>query len=77
MHREAELRKFMEGVNTFWPNLQFTIKSLKKRVAFLNLDFSLENGPVTTDLHTKSTDCHQYPHFSSSHPNHIKKFHHL
>ena len=45
---------------------------MKRRVAFLNLNFSLDNGSITTDLHTKSTDCYQYLHCSSSHPDHIK-----
>ena len=71
-HGEAELKKFMEGLNNFLPNLQFTYESSKKSVAFLDLNVSLENGSVTTDLHTKSTDCHQYLHCSSSHPDHIK-----
>ena len=62
-HGEAELKKFMEGL-TYEPS--------KKRVAFLDLNVSLENGSVTTDLHTKSTDCHQYLHCSSSHPDHKK-----
>ena len=62
----------MEGLNIFLPNLQFTYKLSKKRVAFLDLNVSLENGSVTTDLHTKSTDCHQYLHYSSSHTDHIK-----
>ena len=57
-HGEAKLKKFMEGLNNFLPNLQFTCESLKKRVTFLDLNVSLENGSVTTDLHTKSTDCH-------------------
>ena len=47
---------------------------MKKRVAFLDLNVSLENDSVTTDLHTKSTDCHRYLHCSSSHPDHIKNF---
>ena len=58
-HGEAELKKFMEGLNNFLPNLKFTCESSKKRVAFLDLNVSLENGSVTTDLHSKSTDCHQ------------------
>ena len=49
-----------------------TYEPSKKRVAFLDLNVSLENGSVTTDLHTKSTDCHQYLHCSSSHPDHKK-----
>ena len=52
-------------------------KKKKKKIAFLDLNFSLENGSVTIDLHTKSTDCHQHFHYSSSHADHIKKFHHL
>ena len=71
-HREAELKKFMEGPNNFLPNLRFTYDSSKKRVAFLDINVSLKNGSVTTDLHTKSTDCHQYLHCSSSPPDHIK-----
>ena len=72
MYGEEELKKFMEGLNNFLPNLQFTYESSKKSVAFLDLDVSQENGSVTTDLHTKSTDCHQYLHRSPSHPDHIK-----
>ena len=49
-------------------------KKEKKKVAFLYLNVSLEHGSVTTDLHTKSTDCCQYLHCSSSHPDHIKNF---
>ena len=54
------------------PYLQFTCESSKKRVAFLDLNVSLENGSITVDLHTKRTDCLQYLHCSSSHPDHIK-----
>ena len=71
-HGEAELKKFMEGLNIFLSNLKFTYESPKKRVAFLDLNVSLENGSVTADLHIKGTDCHQYLHCSSSHPDHIK-----
>ena len=33
-HGEAELKKFMEGLNNFLPNLQFTYESSKKEVHF-------------------------------------------
>ena len=72
MRGEAEVKKFMYRLNKFLPNLQFTYDSSKKRVGFWDLDVSLENSSITTDLHTKSTDCHQYLHCSSSHPDHIK-----
>ena len=70
-HGEAELKKFMEGLNNFLSNLKFTYEPSKKRVAFLDLNVSLENGSVITDLHTKSTDCHQYLHCSTSHLDHL------
>ena len=58
-HGEAEVKKFRRRLIIFLPNLQFTYESSKKRVAFLDLNVSLENGSVTKDLHTKSADCHQ------------------
>ena len=48
-----------------------------KRVSLLDLKVCLENGSITTDLHTKSTDCHQYFDCIFQHPDHIEKFHHL
>ena len=71
-HGEAELKKFMEGFNNFLPNLKFTYESSKKKIAFLDLNVSLENGSVITDLHTKSTDYHQYLQYGSTHLNYIK-----
>ena len=70
---KQNLKNFMEGLNNFLPNLKFTYKSSnKKKSCFLNLNVSLENGSVTTDSHTKNTDCHQYLHCSSWHTDHIK-----
>ena len=71
-HGEAELKKFMEKLNQFLPNLRFTYESSQKKVAFLDLNVSPENGCTTTDLYTKSTGCHQYLHCSSAHPDHLK-----
>ena len=64
-HGEAEPKKFMEELNNLFPNLKFTYESLKKRVEFLDLNISLENGSIATDLRTKSTDCHQGLHCTS------------
>ena len=41
----------MEELNTFFAQ--------KKRFTFLDLNVSLENGSITTDLHTKITDSDQ------------------
>ena len=71
-HGENELKTFMGELNKFLPNLKFTYETSKDKLAFLDLNVSLKNGVISTDLHTKTTDCHQYLHFSSSHPYHIK-----
>ena len=47
-------------------------ESWQEKVAFLDLNVSLEDGFIITDLYTKSTDCHQYLHCSSAHPDHLK-----
>ena len=62
----------MEKLNQFLPNLKFTYESSQKKVAFLDLNVSLENGCITTDLYTKSTDCHQYLYCSPEHPDYLK-----
>ena len=62
----------MEKLNQFPPNLKFTYESSQKKVAFLDVNVSLENGSITTDLYTKSTDCHQYLHCSFAHPDDLE-----
>ena len=47
-------------------------KKITNAVLALNVIF--ENGSITTDLHTKSTDCNQYLLCSLSQPNHMKTF---
>ena len=76
-HGEAELKRFMEKLNQFLSNLNFTYELSQKKVAFLDLNVRHENRCITTDFCTKSTDCHQYLHCSSVNPDYLKKFHYL
>ena len=62
----------MAELNQFLPNLKFTNETSREKVAFLDVGVGVKNGMIFTDLHTKSTDCHQYLHCISSHPKHIK-----
>ena len=62
----------MQKLNQFLPNLKFMDESSQKKVVFLDLNVSLENGCITTDLYTKETDCHQNLHCSSALPNHLE-----
>ena len=72
MDSEKELEKFMSSFNSFTPNLKFAYESSKKDISFLDLKISLSKNKLSTDLHKKSTDCNQYLHYSSGHPEHTK-----
>ena len=58
-----ELDSFPNEPNKLHPNL-------KERINFLDLNVSLRNGAISTDLYVKPTDGHQYLHYKSSHPEH-------
>ena len=63
----------MSSFDSFTPNLKFTYGPNKKDISFLDLKVSLTKGKLSTDLHIKATDCHQYLHYSSGHPKHTKQ----
>ena len=69
-HGQEKLKVFLEDLNKFHPNLKFTSVSSEENVAFLDLKVKLKQGKIETDLHVKSTDRHQYLHYTSSHPEH-------
>ena len=56
----------------FHPSLSFAYETSKNNVAFLDLNVSLRDGAIYTDLYIKPTDGHQYLHYQLSHPDHIK-----
>ena len=62
----------MEELNNHQPNIKFIYTLSKNCVPFLDLDDQLSGGDLTTNLHIKPTDRHQYLHFTSSHPKHTK-----
>ena len=72
-HVEKELEKFISSFNSFTPNLKFTYDSSKKDITFLDLKVSLGKNKLSTDLHIKPTDCQQYLHYSSGHPEDTKQ----
>ena len=63
----------MSSFDSFTPNLKFTYEPSKKDISFLDLKVSLTKGKLSTDLHIKATDYHQYFHYSSGHPKHRKR----
>ena len=63
-HGNDKLEKFLDDLNTFDNNIKFTRESSKDNVIFLDLIVKLSKGLLTTDLHVKDTDRHQYLHFN-------------
>ena len=72
-HGEQEFQIFLHSLNEFHTNIKFTHESSKESIAFLDLKVSIKNSRIITDLYVKSTDCHQYFHYFSAHPNYTKQ----
>ena len=71
-HGQEKLDSFLEELNRCNSSLKFTYESSKTSIPLLDLKVSLSNGYLSTDLHIKSTDRHQFLHYTSSHPDHTK-----
>ena len=69
---KEKVSQFLNELNNFHSNLKFTYEISSCTVNFLNLNESLRNMAIHTDLYIKPTDGHQYLHYQSSHPLHIK-----
>ena len=67
-----EKRSSVSFLMNFHSNLKFTYETSSYTVNFLDLNVSLNNGAIHTDLYIKPTDGDQYLHYQSSHPLHIK-----
>ena len=72
-HGEEKLYDFLSCLNVFHPNLKFTYKYSTDQINFLYVIVKKEKDEFVTDLYCKTTDCHQYLHYDSCHPDHMKK----
>ena len=72
-HGEASLETFVEDLNQAHPTIKFTVEWSRNSIPFLDTSILLENGQLTTDLHVKPTDTHQYLAANSCHPRHCKE----
>ena len=71
-HGQEKLDSSLEELNRCNSSLKFTYESSKTSIPLLDLKVSLSNGYLSTDLHIKSADRHQFLHYTSSHPDHTK-----
>ena len=63
----------MKDFNNFKSNLKFTFECDRNSINFFDLNLKLNKGELTTSVYIKPTDPHQYLHYKSSHPDHIKR----
>ncbi|XP_071149216.1 uncharacterized protein [Mytilus edulis] len=67
------LQEFLDFCNNFHQSIKFTSEVSNEKIAFLDTTITLENGVMTTDLHTKKTDKHQFLSPKSCHPKHCSR----
>ena len=79
---DIETDTFLNIINSMHPNIQFTItpqvqetvrNRLFKTINFLSIKIlSDSSGEIQTDIYYKDTNSHDYLHYSSHHPSHVK-----
>ena len=72
-HSVENLNNFTTCLNGIHPTIKFTFNHSFTSIPFLDINVSILNGTITTDLYTKPTDKHQYLLHSSYHPIHTKR----
>ena len=74
-HVQEKRKVYLEDLNKFHLHLKFASDSNEENVAWLNSDplVKLKQGKIEMDFHFKSTDRHQYLHYTSSHTEHTKQ----
>ena len=67
-----ELNQFITSVNSFHPALKYTWEISENSLAFLDIKLSVNDNGLSTRVHYKPTDSHNYLLHSSSLPQHAK-----
>ena len=64
----------MTEFNLSSDDIKFTYEYNKDTISFLDLKVISSNVKLITSLYSEPTDCHQYLHDGSCHPEHTKRF---
>ena len=62
----------LTSVNSFQPALKYTWEISKTSIVFLDNKVSIDGNSLSTSVHYKPTDSHNYLLHSTSHPSHVK-----
>ena len=69
---KEELNLFINAVNSFHPALEYTWEISENSLAFLDIKLSINDSGLSTSVHYKATDSHNYLLHSSSRSQHVK-----
>ena len=67
-----ELNLFIKSVNSFHPALKYTWEISENLLAFLDIKLSINDNGLSTSVHYKLTDSHNYLLYLCSHPQHVR-----
>ena len=71
-HGANELEEFFTHMNSSSEHIKFTTETSTKQIAFLDSLVELDGCKISTNLHTKPTDSHNYLYYDSAHPQRCK-----
>ena len=63
---------FVETLNNMHRDITFTYEISDNKIPFLDIQVSIQNNKISTDIYYKATDSHQYLYYKSCHPRHTK-----
>ena len=63
-----KLKELYNYLNSCHPTIKFTMDYSDTTINFLDVSVTKKSTKLSTDLFTKDTDFHQYPHATLSHP---------
>ena len=71
-HGKEKFASFINLLNNYDPNIKLTHEPNKEHIPILDLNMNLSGNKLSTNLYIKSTDRHQYLHYTSSHTEYTK-----
>ena len=69
---EESLKEFINETNSFYPTIKFTADWSKEKSNFWDVEATLKNGVLSTNLFVKPTDAHKFLDPTSCNPYNCK-----
>ena len=65
--------EFLDYVNSYHELIKYTWGWSYEKLSYLDVMVMVQGNKISTDVYCKPTDTHQYLHYGSCHPRHVKK----